>query len=525
MSAEPPPSGAPGTAPREADEENLTSRVLGGAAWSVGLRVLGILAQVAYTSVMARLLTPAAFGLVASAQVVLLAGQLAAELGIGRAIVQTDELSPRTVRAGFTSSVLLGAALTAVVLLAAPAVAALFDDPGVEPVTRALSVVLLLNTLGVTADALLVRDLRIREVSLLDLGAFVVGYLVVGIGSAIAGAGVYSLVAAAVAKALLFSVGAIALARHGLRPLFAWREVRGLYAFGSQVSLIGVLEYLTVVAPPTAIGRLLGPAALGQFTQGNRILELPFVNLSQALSDVLFPAVSRIKAERARVSGAYLTAIGVTGALMIPVAAGVAGASDELVRVLLGEQWDRAARILPLLAVYATAQLLTYYAATTCEALGVLRPKLAIQTGSLALLVVGFAVVGADAPLVALVSVLPAVAVTRMLAYWIVMARTLSLGALAQPAALSGPLVTAALVAAALAGIGWAGADRGIAVGVLLPLQVATGAALLAWALFLGPLRPVRADVVRRLEHAGLDDRGPRAALLMRVARVRMEGS
>lgn len=505
------------------DEGNLTSRVLGGVTWSVGLRVLGLVAQLGYTSVIARLLDPEAIGLVASAQVVLLAGQLAAELGIGRALVQKTTLSQQEVRAGFTASVVMGATLTAILFLAAPAVAALFGDPGVAPVTRGLSFVLLATTLGTTAEALLLRDMRIRAVATREFTSFVVGYLVIGVGSALAGFGVWSLVAAAVSKAVLLSASALLIARHDMRPLLAWAPVRSLYAFGSQVSLVSVVEYLTQAAPPTAISRFQGPAQLGQFNQANRVLELPFTNISQAIADVLFPAISRIKSERDRVGGAYLTALAVTGSILLPTAAGAGVAAEEIVAVLLGDQWGPAARVLPVLAVYSAVMMLTYYAAIICEAMGVLKQKIVIQVLTLIILGVGF-VVFSDASLLALSVVMLVAAVGRLLAYWVVMHRQLRIGALAQPAALAGPVLGAVLVAGAIGG--WTVVGRGMDLPVLLTLlgQIVVGATVLGAAYFFGPLRGVRRELVVRLEFAGLDERSGTARRLMAVMRSGLGG-
>lgn len=500
-------------------EENLTSRAFGGLSWTVGARVLGLLAQLLYTAVMARLLTPELFGLVASAQVVLLAGQILAELGIGRALVQKEELSDTEIRAGFTASVLLGSLLTGLLILGAPLVGALFDDPDVVPVTRGLAFVLVATTLGVTAVSVLLRDLRFKAGALLELGAFVVGYLLVGIGSALAGAGVWSLVAAAVSKAALLSLGALLVARHPMRPLLAWRPVKRLYAFGSQVSLVAVVEYVSFAVPPTAIGRLQGQFALGQFNQGNKIVELPFINVSQALSDVLFPAVSKIKLDRDRVAGAYLTAMRVTSGLLLPTSAGVAVAAPELVGVLLGEQWAPAARILPLLAFHASVMMVTHYAAVICEALGVLRPKILIQTVSLLLLLVGFAAFG-RADLLIVVGVMLATRVVRLGLYGQLMVRELPVTWRQQLRALLGSAAGAAVVAGAILLVSIGGRGVGVPSVVLLVAQMATGAVSLALSYFYGPLRGVRDDLVQRLVWAGFEEAGGMRARIVRVARI-----
>ena len=502
----------------DAAEPNLTRRTLGGFSWSVGGRVLGLVAQIAYTSVMARLLTPELFGIMASAQVVLLAGQILAELGIGRALVQADELSTEQVRAAFTASVGLGVVLTGVLVLAAPAVGLLFDDPAVTSVTRVMATVLIFITLGLTAEAMLLRSMRFKQVALLELGAFVVGYLFVGIGAGLAGAGVWSLVAAAVTKAAVFTIGCLLVARHPMRPMLAWSRVRSLYAFGSQVSVISVVEYLTLALPPTAISRALGQAQLGQFNQGNRIVELPFVNISQALSDVLFPAMARVKEDRQRMAGAYLTALQVTAGLLLPCAAGLAVASDEIVLVLLGDQWGPAAAVLPLLAFQPVVLMLSHYGGVVCEALGTLGAKLAIQVVTLLLLAAGFGLTGTHG-LLAMVLAMLVVRVLRFVTYLALMHRILPLGHADQPVALLGGLAASAVVAAAIWGWTSLAHSLGIVVPVVLAGQVLVGAVALTASAFYGPLRGTRDVFVQRLEWAGIGAGGPGGRLL-RVLRT-----
>lgn len=500
-------------------EPNLTRQAFGGFSWTVGAKVLGLTAQLVYTAVMARLLTPELFGLVASAGVILLAGQIVADLGIGRAMVQKETLTTLEIRAGFTSSVLLGIVLTTLLIVGAPLVGALFDSPDVVPVTRGLAFVLVATQMGVPAEALLLRDLRFKVTALVELGAFVTGYLVVGIGLAAAGAGVWSLVGAAVAKALIQGVALLAIVRHPMRPVLAWGPVKRLYAFGSQVSVVAVVEYLSLAVPPTAIGRLQGQFALGQFNQSNRIVELPFVNLSQAMSDVLFPAMSRIKQDRGRVAGAYLTAVRVTGGVLLPTSAGVAVAAPELVAVLLGDQWAPAARVLPILAFHASVLMLSHYAAVVCEALGVLRPKIAIQSVTLALLLAGFALVG-DLDLRVVVSMMLGVQVVRLVAYGWLVTRVLPLTAWQSARAVLEPLGGAAVVAAGIAAVSLAGRAVDLPGPALLAAQMVVGALALAVAALFGPLGGVRDELVQRMELAGLDDRGGAVGRVLRLLRT-----
>ncbi len=483
------------------DGPNLTRRTLTGFSWTFAATLAGLVAQLAYTSVINRLLPPDTFGLVASAQAVLIGGQFLSELGVGRAVVQKTHLDVADQRTAFTSSLLLGAALTGGLVLAAPLVGVLFDEPDVVGVTRGLALLLLANAIGITATSVLRRELRFKAVALLDLGSFAVGYLVIGIGAAVAGFGVWSLVAAAVSKAAIEGVGSLVLARHPMRPLLARRSLAEMYAFGSQVSIVGAVEYVSGQLPVAAVGRLRGQAALGQFSRAAYLVDLPFIQISNALTDVLFPAVARIKAERVRVRVAYMTSLRVTAALLLPTAAGAAVASDELVAVVLGDQWERAAAVLPLLAAHATLMMLVHYAAIVCEALAVLWQKLVIQVATFAVLAAGFVVVRDDG-LEAFAVVMVIAQVVRLIGYWALMARQLGLPAASQPAALLAPAVTAALTAGAIAGWTAVGGRLGLPTALVLMLQIVVGGAVLAWGFWYGPLRRIRDELVERLELA-----------------------
>ena len=485
------------------EEDNLTGTSVKGFSWTLAAVVGGLLAQLGYTAVMTRLLEPAAFGLVASAQAVLLAGRFLSELGIGRALVEADDIGPVEQRTVFTSSMLLSVALTAGLILGAPAVGLLFDIPEAVAVTRVLALVLLFNGFGITAEYMLLRQLRFKALSVINVGTFLFAYLLVGIPAALLGAGVWSLVAAAIAKAASEALIRVWVARHPMRWLLDRPSMRRLYGFGAQVSVVNLVEFLSGQAPIVAIGRFRGEVALGQFNRAQYLVELPFINLSNALADVIFPTVARLKHERERVGKAYLTAIGVTGALLLPVAAGIAVAADELVLMVLGDQWGTAATLLPILALTSGIMMVTHYAAIICEALAILKEKIAIQSLTLAILVGGFYVVR-DGGLVSLVLIMLAAQVVRAVLYGVLMVAALRLHPGDQVRVLAGPALTAVLVAGGIHA--WTDTlSGGLPLGLVVAGQVLIGAAVLLLSFWYGPMRRIRDDLLERLGFAEMD--------------------
>lgn len=118
---------------------DLTSRTMSGLRWSYLSSGVNAVAQLAVTAILARLLYPAAFGVVAMAALILSFGQYFAQMGVGRALVQRPDIDRDDVRVAFTSSVLLGAAFSALFWLAAPLSIYLFHDAEVVPILECLA--------------------------------------------------------------------------------------------------------------------------------------------------------------------------------------------------------------------------------------------------------------------------------------------------------------------------------------------------------------------------------------------------
>jgi lipopolysaccharide exporter len=185
---------------------NLTAQTVSGLRWFYLSTVTIMVANLVYTATISRLLEPATFGLMAMANLVVLFAQFFARMGLGSALVQKPELSEEEIRASSTTGIVMGLACLAVVWLLAPAIAVLFRAPTVPPVLRAMGVSFVFMGWSMTSLGLLRRQLRFRILSVISMGAYVFAYLVVGVGLALLGAGVWSLVAASLSSTAVQAV-------------------------------------------------------------------------------------------------------------------------------------------------------------------------------------------------------------------------------------------------------------------------------------------------------------------------------
>jgi O-antigen/teichoic acid export membrane protein len=359
--------------------QSLSARTLRGVQWATLSTLITAVLQVGYTAVMARLLSPQAFGLVAMAGVVLRFGSYFAEMGLGHALVQRPELQPTDIRATFTASLLLSATFTALAWLLAPLAVFFLANDAVIPLVRGMALGFFFTGLGMTATSLLRRELRFKSLAIIEVVSYVLGYGGVGISMALSGGGVWSLVAAGLAQQLLLSLLTYSVVRHPIRPVLTWAPYAPLLGYGSRVSFITFLEFLSGNLDTLLIGRLLGPGALGIYSRAYQLLYLPTYYLTHSLARVVFPALSQIQAQLARLRQVYLSSTTLVAWLVLPLCAGMAVAAPELVKTMLGTRWGAAVPVLQLLCLAIPLTMTTMFAGIVCDACAYLQRKLVLN--------------------------------------------------------------------------------------------------------------------------------------------------
>jgi len=365
--------------PLQPAPEGLTAKTLRGAKWSYLSTFVNAGLQIGVTAILARVLAPSAFGLVAMAGVVLNFGSYFAQMGVGQAIVQRRVLTREHIAAGLWASVLIGAAFSAFVWVAAPLAAAAFNSVELSLVLRVMGLTFFVGSTSNVAGAILQREMRFRALAICDIGAYVVGYAGVGVFTALSGFGVWSLVVAAFCQRSISSICYNALARPPAAPVVSWRPYREILGFGSTVSVIGFLEFLNGNLDTMTVGRFAGSTSLGYYSRAQNLTAVPLHYMSASLVSVLLPSFSSIQADTVRLRKAYLSVITVFAGVGLPIAFGMSGAAREIIAVLLGPRWSAAVPVMQIAAVASAAALLTHFGGMALEATAHLRDKLAMN--------------------------------------------------------------------------------------------------------------------------------------------------
>jgi O-antigen/teichoic acid export membrane protein len=370
--------------------DNLTAQTLHGLKWSYASTITRAALQIGFTAIMARLLEPAAFGLVAMAGVVLRFGTYFAQMGVGSALIQKKDVTDQDIRAAFTSSVFLSILFCVIIWFSAPLAVYIFDSPKVVPIIRVMAFSFIITGLTTTALSLLRRNLRFRSLAIAEILSYVLGYGGIGIVLADNGFGVWSLVMAALSQSAFMAVFSYAFSRHKLSFIFRWKYYKPLYSFGSRISVISFFEFLGSNLDTLMIGRFVGAAPLGIYNRAFMLVNLPAQHLTSSFSRVLFPSFSRVQKEKTRLKKAYLTTIMLFSAILLPTCFGMAAASREIVLLVLGENWAAAIPVLQILAIAAPLNLLSHFGGIVCEATATLNVKLLMQIVYVCLLAILF---------------------------------------------------------------------------------------------------------------------------------------
>jgi O-antigen/teichoic acid export membrane protein len=346
--------------------------------------------QVGYTAIMARLLNPSDFGLVAMGGVVLRFGSYFAQMGMSSAIIQKKDLTKGQISAAFTSSIILGFIFTLLTFVLSPLAQLVFNNQDVVPVVRLMGLSFFINGFSLTALALIRRELKFKSLAIAEIVSFLIGYLIIGIGSAFFGLGVWSLVFASLSQSLILAVLTFLIIRHEVSLTFSWVHYKPLISFGSKVSVISFLEFIGYSLDTILIGRFFGDKKLGYYNRAQMLVNLPMNYLITSFSRVLFPSFSIIQDENEKIKKYIFFILKVTGIIILPFAVVVSILSKEIVLVILGTKWMASINILRILAFAASFDFMLNSIAILFEAKGILKEKLYIQSSFILVLALAY---------------------------------------------------------------------------------------------------------------------------------------
>lgn len=373
--AAPSPAG-PGPADPAPTPDRLRRLATRGVVWSAVQTLGSRLLTVATFVLLAHLLEPRAFGLVAFASVAIAFLTIFVQQGFGQALVQTPTLEKRHLDTAFWVSLGFGTVLALVVVALSVPVAHLFALPEVAPVLQVLSLGFVLSALSSTQVAILQRRMAFRSLAIRLTVANLVG-AVLGVVLALLGAGVWALVAQTLSAAAV-SVGIVWTVSDWRPGLAVTRATyRELFSFSRNVVGQNIAGFFLRRSDDFFIGAFLGPTLLGIYSVAYRLLIVMMDISINTVSGVALPTFSRLQAEPERLRRAYFAATRVSAVVALPIFCFTIVAAPEVIHVCFGPRWDASIPVMRVLSLIGVANTLTNFNATVLTSVG--RPDLALR--------------------------------------------------------------------------------------------------------------------------------------------------
>ena len=334
---------------------DLKGRSVRGGAVTIAAEATRFFLRMGSVAVLARLLTPQDYGLIAMVTAVTGFVMMFKDMGLSMATVQRAKVNHAQISTLFWFNVLLSLGLMLVTAALAPAIAWFYGESRLVWITLALAGAFIFGGLTFQHQALLRRQMRFGSLGFIQIMSMLAG-IITAIIASFYGAGYWALVLMELTMAMTIVIGVWIACPW--RPGLPIRRsgVRSMLAFGGNLTGFNFLNYFARNADNVLIGKFCGSGPLGLYSKAYGLLMLPIQQIRGPISSVATPALSRLQGDPERYRRYYYRAVNLVAYITMPLVAVMAALSGQIIRIVLGQQWTGAANIFKVLAFAAIFQ-------------------------------------------------------------------------------------------------------------------------------------------------------------------------
>jgi PST family polysaccharide transporter len=298
--------------------------------------------------VLARLLIPSDFGLMAMAFVFTGLAGLFAEMGLGAALIQKKNLTSAHLNSVFWFNLGLGIVLALVLFLGSSMVADIYGQSELKFILRCFALIFIITSVAIVPRALFSKNVNFKPGAIAQIVALVAS-VTVAVSMAAAGYGFKSLVAQQLTYHVTSTIGVLLYNRWHPSLNFSFTALKELLGFSGYVFLDRALKHFSSTLDFFLLGKYFGASPLGQYDKAKSMMIFPLSSLSHSFSAVMFPAFSEIQNQRDKIKEIFLRAINSVSFLTFPSMLGLFSVSREFMLGVLGPQWVDAVAILKIM--------------------------------------------------------------------------------------------------------------------------------------------------------------------------------
>ena len=342
--------------------EQLRDKVTVGVAWSVAEKIGSMLMQMVVSIVVARLLMPEDFGVLAILTFFTALMAVVVDSGFSQTLIRKTEPTESDYKSVFLFNVVTSLVLYAVMTALSPAIAAYYNLPVISKIAPVLFLLLPVNALTVIQNTIFARQFRFATLSRINFASATIAG-VTAITMAWCGFGVWSLVAQRLAQV---TVKAVLLWWRGdwrCKGRFDFSALRAMSGFSFRLMGTDIISYLYNNIAQLFIGKMHSATTLGYYNQAQKLKELPVTSVVQSFQSVTYPALANVKGDKQKFADSYLRVLAITAAVIAPVMVGMVAVADDMFMLMLGQRWMPTVpyfKILSLAGLFYPISMIAY---------------------------------------------------------------------------------------------------------------------------------------------------------------------
>ena len=327
---------------------SLKEKTIKGVIWSAIDRFSAQGIQFVFSILIARLLLPEDYGVIAMLGIFLGISQAFIDSGFGAALIRKNDRTEIDFSTVFYFNIIVAIILYFILFFTAPAISRFYHTPLLEPVTKVVALNLIIGSLSGIHNAKLSIAIDFKSRAKISiLSTIFTG--IVGLWMAYAGYGVWALVIQSVFSSIIRTVLLWFIVKWRPLLVFSWKSFKELFSFGSKLLASGLIDNIYNNLYTLVIGKVFSPSILGVYSKAKAFAEFPSSNITGVLQGVTFPVLSSIQDEEDRLADAYKRFLMVSAFVVFPMMIGLASVADPFVRLALTEKWEGAIYLLQII--------------------------------------------------------------------------------------------------------------------------------------------------------------------------------
>lgn len=336
---------------------SIRHEMIHGVFWSAVEKYSGLAVGIIISMILARILSPREYGVVAIATVIIHFLQMFCTMGIGPAVIQRKDLTDKDVNSIFTFSVSIGLLLSVLFFFSSWLIADFYNNEQLVPVCQILSIQLFFAAANMVPNALMSKNLKFKAIARRTLTLQVISGSLAVI-AALNGAGVYALLIAPVISSIGVFLWNRMYYKVNIDRHFSMEPIKRIFGFSSYEFLFEFINYFSRNLDKLIIGKFMTVEALGIYEKSYRLMQMPMNNVTSVINPVLLPVLKDLQDDKADLSRKYSKIVRFVSTISFPIGVILAGMGNEVIHFFYGGKWDAAIPVFSILALSLPLQMI-----------------------------------------------------------------------------------------------------------------------------------------------------------------------